>query len=79
LAGSLALAFPRFFTANSLGASVYVPVCVATGYLLGPSINDTAKNMATLIGRVEHFALAVLVFVAILIGIRRVLDFRNTK
>jgi membrane protein DedA with SNARE-associated domain len=79
LAGSLALPFPRFFMANSLGASAYVPICVATGYLLGPSINDTAKNMATLIGRVEHFALAVLVFVAILIGIRRVLDFRNTK
>jgi membrane protein DedA with SNARE-associated domain len=65
--------------ANSLGASTYVPICVATGYLLGPSLNDAVKNIATLAGRVEHFALVLLAFVAIIISIRRVLNFRNTK
>jgi membrane protein DedA with SNARE-associated domain len=79
LAGSLGLTFPRFFMANSLGASAYVPVCVATGYLLGPSLNDAVKNIATLAGRVEHFALVLLAFVAIMISIRRVRNFRITK
>lgn len=79
LAGILALPFPRFFTANSLGASAYVPVCVATGYLLGPSVNDAVRNIAILVGRAEHFALVLLALVAIIISIRRVLNFRNTK
>ncbi len=71
LAGSVELPFLRFFMANLFGALVYVPLCVATGYLLGASLGDAVKEIEILIGRVEHLALVLMGFAAIVIIIWR--------
>lgn len=79
LAGSAGLPFLKFFIANLLGGLVYVPLSVLIGYLLGQGLGDTLRTIERSVGRVEHFALVLLVLAAIVIIIWRALSSRKLR
>jgi membrane protein DedA with SNARE-associated domain len=59
LAGALGLPFPRFLTANLLGALLYVPIAVGAGYSVGYGIGQLLEDARGVAGRVELLTLAV--------------------
>jgi membrane protein DedA with SNARE-associated domain len=79
VAGSTGFPFLRFFIANLLGGLVYVPLSIGAGYFLGKSLADVLRHIEGAIGDVEHLALVLLVFTAIVIVIWRALNSRNAQ
>ncbi|MFI5338874.1 MAG: DedA family protein [Candidatus Methylomirabilales bacterium] len=57
LAGSVGLRPLTFFAPNALGAVIYVPTMVATGYGLGYGLGEYLKRLERVAGRVEYVVL----------------------
>jgi membrane protein DedA with SNARE-associated domain len=55
VAGIVGLSPGKFMVANVLGASVYVPLVVGTGYGLIYGIKDYVFRFEAMIGHVEHY------------------------
>lgn len=78
LAGALGLPFPRFLTANLLGALAYVPIAVGAGYFVGYGLGQFLEDARGVAGRVELLTLAVaLVGTAALVVWRRLRGARS--
>jgi len=71
LAGCTGMEYSRFFAANLTGGIIYAPVCVAIGYLLGRGFGNSLQRLESIIGKVEHYALALLGLSAVIIGVWR--------
>jgi len=57
LAGSTGLRPLTFFTANALGAVIYVPTMVAAGYGVAYGLGDYLTRFGRMVGRVEYVVL----------------------
>lgn len=57
-AGLAGLAPRRFFVANLLGASSYVPIVVAVGYTIGDGFGAYLERFRFVVAAVEHIVLA---------------------
>ena len=72
--------FTQFFTANVLGALVYVPTVVGAGYAIGYGLGEYVERLQKFVGQVERVILAVaLVSALALIGWRIVHAMRREK
>jgi membrane protein DedA with SNARE-associated domain len=65
LAGSTGLSPGRFFTANVLGAIVYVPIIVGAGYAIGYGLGDSIERLRREAGYAEGIVLGALALAAI--------------
>ncbi len=79
VAGSTGLPFFRFFSVNLFGGLIYVPLSVGAGYFVGKSLGDALKQIEGMIGKVEHLALILLVFAAVVIIFWRALSSRKAE
>ncbi len=68
-AGATGLPPLPFFVANVLGASIYVPIGVGLGYLVGYGLGDYVARLEHIVGRLEYyvFLLALLSSIAYII------------
>jgi membrane protein DedA with SNARE-associated domain len=69
LAGSTGLTPMRFFVANLLGASVYVPVAVGAGYAIGYGLGDQIDRLRRAFGEAEHLLIIALLLAAGLVWV----------
>lgn len=65
LSGAAGLSFARFFLANMLGASCYVPLVVLAGYAVGLGLGPQLERLRFFFGGVEHLVLAAALVAAI--------------
>jgi membrane protein DedA with SNARE-associated domain len=65
LAGAAGLGPFRFFLANVLGASLYVPVAVGLGYAVGFGLGDYVARLERVVGEVEHLILLIAILGAV--------------
>ena len=79
VAGSAGLPFFRFFSVNILGGLIFVPLSVGAGYFLGKSLGDALRHIEGMIGKVEHLALILLAFAAVVIIFWRTLSSRKAE
>lgn len=78
LAGSAGMDFTLFFAANIAGGTIYAPACVGVGYLLGQGLGDILMRFEIIVGKVEHYALALIGLIAVVIGVWRWLNSRKS-
>ncbi len=65
LAGAAGLGPLRFFLANVLGASLYVPVGVGLGYAVGFGLGEYVARLERVAGEIEHLVLLIAVLGAL--------------
>jgi membrane protein DedA with SNARE-associated domain len=68
-AGATGLRPLSFLAANLLGASIYVPIAVGIGYMIGYGLGDYVTRLEHIVGRLEYVVLllAVVLTVAYLV------------
>ena len=65
LAGAMGLRPLRFFLANVVGATLYVPLAVGLGYALGLGLGDYVRRLKRVVGAVESLVLVVAILAAL--------------
>jgi membrane protein DedA with SNARE-associated domain len=71
LAGAMGLRPGRFLLANVLGASLYVPLAVGLGYVVGLGFGDYLARFEHLAGQVEYYVvLGAVLFTTLLLARR---------
>jgi membrane protein DedA with SNARE-associated domain len=77
LAGSVELPFGPFFTANLLGAAVYVPLAVGLGFAAGYGFGQYVEKVQRFVGEVERVVLIAAAAGAVAAVLWRVLRTRR--
>lgn len=79
LAGTAGLPFLPFFTANILGAAIYVPVTVVLGLSIGYGLGGYVEKLQTVAGKVEHLVVIAVTLCIVAIVLWRILQARRSS